>query len=106
MALAAEDLNQTMEFDGTMVYVRKITRTWKNKSGVVKQKDYYYWYKSRRIGDKVISECIGKATKADFDRTHQDLEASADPGLSKTINAKPKVQQIDTEILENLKKKE
>ncbi len=82
----------------TMVYVRKITRTWKNKSGDTKQKDYYYWYKSRRIGDKVISECIGKATKADYDRTHQPLVSGEESLTNKSVNSKPKIQTITQDI--------
>ncbi|MHA2249851.1 MAG: hypothetical protein ACXAD7_05790 [Candidatus Kariarchaeaceae archaeon] len=48
------------------MYVRRITRRWTIRNGEVKSKTYYYWYKSKRIGSKVISECIGPATEVDY----------------------------------------
>jgi hypothetical protein len=50
------------------MYVRKIVRQWET-NGKAKTKVYYYWYKSKRIGDKVISECVGPATEEDYTRT-------------------------------------
>ena len=48
------------------MYIRRITRNWVNKSGETITKIYYYWYQSKRIGNKVISECIGPATEEDY----------------------------------------
>ncbi len=45
------------------MYIRRI------KNRLVKgQKDYgYYWYKSERIGNKVIGKFVRKATKKEVD---------------------------------------
>ncbi len=48
------------------MWVRKIVRVWKNKTGMEIKKTYYYWYKSIRRGKRVVSECIGPATEADY----------------------------------------
>lgn len=54
------------------MYIRKITRKWKNKDGSESEKSYFYWYKSTRIGDKVISECLGKASEEDYKKLHAE----------------------------------
>ncbi len=48
------------------MWVRKIVRSWKTKTGKSNKKTYYYWYKSVRRGKRVISECIGPATETDY----------------------------------------
>jgi hypothetical protein len=55
-----------------IMYIRKITRKWKNKDGSESEKNYFYWYKSTRIGEKVISECLGKASESDYRKLHSE----------------------------------
>jgi len=49
-----------------MVYIRKITRSWKTSDGKKKEKTYFYRYQSKRIGKQVISECLGPATEEEY----------------------------------------
>jgi hypothetical protein len=55
------------------MYVRKILRSWMTKTGEKKQKVYYYWYQSKRVGSRVISNCIGPATESDY-KEHRKKE--------------------------------
>ena len=48
------------------MFIRKLTRSWVNKSGEYQSKTYFYWYKSKREGNKVISEFIGPATEQEY----------------------------------------
>ena len=48
------------------MWVRKISRTWKGKNGNRVVKEYYYWYKSVRKGNRVISQCIGPASEQEY----------------------------------------
>ena len=76
------------------MYIRKIARKWKNKDGKVCEKNYYYWYKSIRIGEKVISECLGKATAQEYENLMQErmLAASKDEDI---ISTRPTIRQIE-----------
>ncbi len=78
-----------------MVYIRKIVRKWKTKEGKVKERSYYYWYKSRRIGDKVISECVGRASEEEYLRTHKaKLEAEKASELDDLSEKRPTVKEV------------
>lgn len=78
-----------------MVYIRKIVRRWRTKTGDIREKSYYYWYKSRRIGDKVISECMGRATEEEYLKTHSDkLEAEKAKDQDEISNKRPTVKTI------------
>jgi hypothetical protein len=78
-----------------MVYIRKITRSWKTKEGKSKSRSYYYWYKSRRIGDKVISECVGRASEEEYIRTHKDkIEAEKAKEKEELSEKRPTIKQV------------
>ncbi|MDH5404425.1 MAG: hypothetical protein OEY49_18135 [Candidatus Heimdallarchaeota archaeon] len=55
------------------MYIRKIVRSWVTSEGEKKSKTYYYWYKSKRIGDTVISECVGPATEQEYIKTKVEI---------------------------------
>ena len=48
------------------MWVRKMMRAWRTKTGVEVKKNYYYWYKSVRKGNRVVSECKGPASEKDY----------------------------------------
>jgi len=49
-----------------VVYIRKMERKWVTKEGEIKFRIYYYKYASRRIGSKVISECLGASNEEEY----------------------------------------
>jgi len=49
-----------------MVYIRKIKRSWKTADGTKKEKTYFYRYRSKRVGETVISICLGPATEEEY----------------------------------------
>ena len=85
-----------------MVYIRKITRKWKTKEGSPKERSYFYWYKSRRIGDKVISESIGRASEDEYLKTHKEkLEVEKIDTLDELSTIRPTIEVIKTNLLIN-----
>ena len=48
------------------MYIRKMSREWKTKAGETKKHTYFYWYKSKRIGEEIISQCMGKASEEEY----------------------------------------
>lgn len=48
------------------MWVRRIERKYTVRNGNSISKYYYYWYKSKRMGNRVISECIGSATEKEY----------------------------------------
>ena len=64
--MVAEKPFQIEKLWGLRVWVRRILRQYSLGNGQVKSKYYYYWYKSKRIGKKVISESFGPASEKDY----------------------------------------
>ncbi len=48
------------------MYIRRLTKRYKNKDGQIVERTYYYKYKSIRRGNKIISVYLGKATEEEF----------------------------------------
>jgi hypothetical protein len=51
-----------------MITVRRIMRVWETKNGETKIREYYYWYNTRNVNGKSISDCVGVATEEDYRR--------------------------------------
>lgn len=61
-----------------MVYIRKITRSWKRSDGTKQEKTYFYRYRSKRIGKQVISECLGPATREEYLESRKENKQEAE----------------------------
>ncbi len=48
------------------MYIRCVSRRWVTSKGDIRKRVYYYVYESKRVGDKVISKYIRRATEEEY----------------------------------------